>query len=138
MTVRRRTESRTLTRPLDTLTRVPLHVSVVRHTVPRTVAVALRPRVRNFPWRSLPQSVLVRLRFFFAAARASEQLRLLRSSSVVIPRRLRDRDWRTLKKPPQNRPRWVLSPGSAVVIATRPWRVSKVAPTGTLPVPRRT
>ena len=135
--MRLRTESRTLTWPLETVTRVPSQRSVVRQTVPRTVAVALRPRVRNLPRRSLPQRVFVR-RFFVAAELACEQVSRPRSSSVVMPWRLRDFDWLTLKKPPQNRPDCVVLPGSAEMSETLPLRTSNVEPTGTLLVPRRT
>src|SRR3954453_8282834 len=60
---RRLLKSRTRTDPRLTLTGVVLHVSRTDHSVPRTVADAWRPRVRNCP-RALPQS-----RRLLAAAR---------------------------------------------------------------------
>src|SRR5919206_516839 len=58
---RRFTKSRTTTRPDLTFVSVPLHVSVIDHFVPRTVAELLRPRVRKRP-RALPNSLRPRLR----------------------------------------------------------------------------
>jgi hypothetical protein len=55
-------KSRTLTDPVLTVVRVPVHVSVMVHEVPRAVAELLRPRVRKLPF-TLLNSARRRLRF---------------------------------------------------------------------------
>src|SRR3954451_14460471 len=132
--------SRTETAPSVTVVRVPAQVSVVTHLVPRTVATLLRPCVRKRPRLSEPQSLR---RFVVTAAARPPPLREphcgagpRRSMSVTPPAVAL---WRTRKTPPWNRAVWGLPPGSAVVSATSPARVSTTAPDGTVaPAPRTT
>src|SRR4051812_21551002 len=110
------------------------------HFVPRTVATLLRPCVRNRPPLSEPQSL--RRFVLTAAARAPplpepQESAGPRRSMSVTPRDVAL--WRTRKTPPWNWAVWVLPPGSAVVSATSPARVSTVAPDGIVaPAPRAT
>src|SRR3954466_4536333 len=121
--VRLRAKSRTDTRPRPPVTRVPSQRSCPPQRVPRTVAAALRPRVRNEPLPS-PNSRRTRLRerrrdtvANFVVAQARRHDEPVRLSSVISPVDRRPdlvRGLRTCpitKRPPENRPRWARGGG---------------------------
>ena len=148
MTVLRLTLSRTSTRPRWTVTSVPSQRSWTLQRVPRTVAAALRPLVRNEPL-ALPNRRRTRFfDFFFLAEIDAFALGLQvflndepvsRSSVMSFLERFLIRDWRMVKRPRKN---WPLCSFLALVSAalrtlTRPCAVSSVAPTGIVSAPSR-
>src|SRR6185312_7785082 len=110
-----RTRSLTVTVSLMAWTRVPSQRSAVVQIVPRTVAAAYLPLVRNLPW-ALPRSscrvfldsaAVTTLPFLaLQLAKLGAPLKALDTSATVVRP---DRVWVTLKTAPPNFPDWVLA-----------------------------